>query len=122
MLPKTTLGIVSFMVFVGYLLSLVFQNKATVGITSVVQKAQTNIGSAANGLSDNPGIFGSITAVGTIIFNFLLMIQGMVTGTFIALASFISAVTLLPIIISQILIALVSIGLIFSIISVAVRT
>ena len=50
------------------------------------------------------------------------MIQGMVTGTFIALASFISAVTLLPIIISQILIALVSIGLIFSIISVAVRT
>jgi hypothetical protein len=120
--PKTLMGLIAMMVFVGYLVSLMFGGKYVNNYTDRIQTAQTNIQNAANGINESTSILGSVNSFFSIFVNFFVMVIGLIIGIFVSLATFISTVTLLPIVISQIIVAVVSIGIIFAILSKVIQT
>jgi Na+/melibiose symporter-like transporter len=116
--PKTAAGLVSLGVFVGYLSKLILnQNTQPDSITKTTQNAQIGLVNALNqinnGTSYTDAIFGILNFVG----NFLVMLAGFVAGIFISFAVFITTVSGLPIVISQILITIFTLGLMFALLS-----
>ena len=120
--PKTAVGILSFMIFTGYLIFLVFGGQNQIHFEKRITDAQNGISDAAKGLNSDSGIFGSITAVFSLFFNMLLLILGVVIGMFNALAVFLTSVFLLPLLISQIIVTISSIGLLFAMLSKVIQT
>lgn len=116
--PKTAVGLTSLAVFVGYLVNLILnQNAKPNSITTTTQTAQNNLVSALNqidnGTSWTDTLFGILSFIG----NFLVMLAGFIAGIFISFAVFITQISGLPVVISQLLIAILTIGLMFALLS-----
>ena len=121
-LPKTTLGLITMMVFMGFLFSLIYSNEYKNPYMDTVTDSEQAIVNASNGINGSQGTYESITSVFAIGYNLIVMILGLIAGIFVSLSIFLSTMTLLPVWISQVVIALTSIGIMFSIISKVVNT
>ncbi len=131
-LPKTTMGLIGFIILVGFIAGNMFGSLQSDPLVNVASTAQKNIVSASGCLSGggnsssgnigssgtcNDQWFGAIGAVFSIVYNVLLMIFIFLSGIFLSFVSFIAVLTGLPIWIATPLISLMSVGLIFSILS-----
>ena len=121
-LPKTAVGLVGMFVFTAWLVGQVYTDRfpQLQLINDITTGAQENIAAAAEGVTASSGgfdIIGSIGAVGTVLFNLFVMLVAFVGSIFISSAMFVTALTDLPIQISEILITLISVGFIFTLIS-----
>jgi hypothetical protein len=116
--PKTAVGIISLAVFVGYLVNLIFNQKTnTNAVTQLTQTSQNNLVKALEQINNGTSFTDVIFGIGSFIVNFFIMLGGFIAGIFISFATFITALTGLPVVISQIIIAIISIGLFFALLS-----
>lgn len=120
-LPRTAVGIIGLVIFVGWLVALVYVG--TPGATNLqdeinqAQAAQMNIANSAKDLTGSSGLYGSITAVFSVAFNLIVVIFSFFLMIFSSIAGFTSMILGIPFLISGIFLALLMIGLMFAIIS-----
>lgn len=119
-LPRTAIGLIGLFIFVAwlvYLLSYPGVTEPLEAVTNFTNVAQENLGNAASQQLDTScGLLCNLEGFFGTIFWFLVMVMGFIASVFVTLITFISAITLLPLQVSGIIVALMSCGLIFSLI------
>ena len=127
-LPKTAIGLIGFIIFSTWLISLMFAQQSPIlsQVSSMTQNAQTNIVNAGNQVKNSTGgwsgTYDSISGVFIIGYNLFIMVFGYIAELWLDVALFASAITDLPLNISVILLAMVSVGLIFALLSKVIET
>ena len=126
-IPHTAVGLFTFIILVGWLVSMlpIFGSSEAPldSITKTASEAQQNIATSASKLNSTEtgtGIYGSVTAVFTIIWNFVIMVISFIVGMFVSMATFITVMLGLPIMISGIVIVILFTGVIFALIKVII--
>lgn len=112
-----------FIILVGWLVSLlpIFGGQAPLDpIIDTAEEAQTNMVNAASGLNQTSGTYESITSVFSIIWNIIVMVITFIAGIFISMATFITVMLGLPVILSGVIIVVISVGMIFSLIKIII--
>lgn len=118
--PKSTVGLISLFIFVAWLVFMMDIPQVSEPLTTVndmTNSAINNVGSASESIiSGDEGIFGFgiISSVLRLIGNLILIPLLFVVQIFVSFAVFVSVLTMLPIQISGIIIALMGVGLILS--------
>lgn len=118
--PKSAVGLISLFLFVAWLVFLMDIpqiSEPTQAVQGMTNGAIGRVGNASQQIiSGDEGLFGFgiISSFFTLIGNLILIPLLFIAQIFVSFASFISVLTLLPIQISGIIIALIGVGLILS--------
>ncbi len=124
--PGSTRGLISLFIFVAWLIfmmDIALISEPLTTVTDMTNVAINNVGTASDSIiSGDEGLFGFgiISSVLSLIGNLILIPLLFVVQIFVSFAVFISVLTMLPIQISGILIALLSVGLILSLLRVMI--
>jgi len=118
--PKSAVGLISLFIFVVWLVFMMEIPAITEPlsiVSTMTNEAINGVNEASTGIvSSDEGLFGfsRISSFFSLIWNLILIPLLFIVQIFVGLAAFISVLTLLPIQISGIIIALISVGLILS--------
>jgi len=125
-LPKTAIGLFAFILFAGWMLAYSYPGaEEKTSLPENIERmgiAQTDLVNAADGITESDSIIGSLSGVAEVFLNVIILVSGFFFMIFSSLAGFIAVITDLPIAISQIFIALLTLGTIFAFISKLVET
>lgn len=132
-LPRTAVGIIGFMLFTGWLIAMMFTpSDSTLHDTNQnIANTQKDLAEAAKNTASNlsgtdvgwfGNTYGSITGFFQVALNLVILIANFLLVIFASFAAVISTITFLPVEISEILIMLLSIGLIFALLSKVIET
>jgi hypothetical protein len=103
------------MIFVGWMTALLFfgtPNETRMHeFIDGAQASQTRLANSAQALNGSSGLYGSITAVFSIIFNALTLMLGIVVLTAFAPIDFTANILKIPFIISGILVSIIFLGI-----------
>ena len=125
-LPKTAVGLFAFIIFAGWMIA--YSYPGAEGKTSLpgqierMEVAQTDLVNVADDITESDSIIGSLSGVAEVFLHLIILVSGFFFMIFSSLAGFIAVITDLPIAISQIFIALLTLGTIFAFISKLVET
>lgn len=120
-IPKSLVGLFGLVIFVGWMAALLYAG-GTENVTSLqdhidlVTNSQNEITKAADGLSGG-SLLDSLFAVGSITLNTLIIMLGFLMGIFSMVAGFMTVMLKIPFVISSVILAILSTGIIMGIFS-----
>ena len=124
--PKSAVGLISLFIFVAWLVFMMEIPAITEPlsiVTTMTNDAMKGVSDASEGIvSSDEGLFGfsRISSFFSLIWNLILIPLLFVVQIFVGFATFVSVMLMLPIQISGIIVALISVGLILSLLKVII--